>query len=327
LKNLFLIFVIFTNFNAPAYSLFNDEESKCQTLPWTKEDSRTQGSGWIWFPGKATGENLAEAYLKAEGAALGRLMQECNFPHKEVKIHERCDERLGKFYKAYIRISVKDKFCKETKYSSAEKAKTIKNTVLLKTYQRYQRLIARNTNIKEDFCNQTNHSKCLSLGKYEFHMQNYPAALKYFDLGCLHGNMDSCFNAGLTAKISGATKTAIGHFKLTCHNSKKPDPQGCFFLGQLYSVGSAAIKYYKKACHLNIARACRAAAQLSRQKLKLYRKGCQLKDRKSCKEVATLYYDLKNMKKSLTYSRRACTLGEKKSCKNIKFLKKKLGQK
>ena len=60
-------------FSSNAFSFFFSE-NKCEKLEWVAEDSRTQGGGWIWFPGKGTGVTVEESYSYAENLALQRLV-------------------------------------------------------------------------------------------------------------------------------------------------------------------------------------------------------------------------------------------------------------
>ncbi len=78
---------------------------------WAKQESRTQGNGWIWYPSKATDSNLYKADLRAKGFALEQLTQECEVIPKDARFHERCVENNGGNYLVKVRVSVKNKSC------------------------------------------------------------------------------------------------------------------------------------------------------------------------------------------------------------------------
>lgn len=82
---------------------------------WTKEESRTQGGGWIWWTGRAHGDSLFEVSQKAKAVALKRLVQECESIPKETKFHEQCAEYVDSQYIVKVRASTKDIFCRRNK--------------------------------------------------------------------------------------------------------------------------------------------------------------------------------------------------------------------
>jgi hypothetical protein len=118
---------------------FSIQAEECGRLGWTQKTTRTQGGGWIWFPGKGVGTNLKDAYLKAEGQALDRLIKECVFPHKETKFIERCDEVEGKNVVAYVRASLKQDQCNQTKYSNEKGRRIFEHKVLTRTWRQYKK--------------------------------------------------------------------------------------------------------------------------------------------------------------------------------------------
>ena len=113
-------------------------EGQCEKQDWVKETARTQWGGWVFFPGKGVAQTEDEAWLRAEGTALEKLVGECQFPHKEVKIHERCVEKMGDDHIAYVRLSLLETLCKEARYSSDDLKKKIFNEALHQRYKNFQ---------------------------------------------------------------------------------------------------------------------------------------------------------------------------------------------
>lgn len=107
-----IFFIIpFLLFSKSSHSFFFSD-NKCEKLEWAVEDSRTQGGGWIWFPGKGTGTTVEESYGYAENLALQRLVQECQGIPIDAKFHERCDQKNGDTVESFVRVSVRDSECK-----------------------------------------------------------------------------------------------------------------------------------------------------------------------------------------------------------------------
>ncbi|MBK25697.1 MAG: hypothetical protein CME70_16990 [Halobacteriovorax sp.] len=326
MKRLWSVFLILISFYSADLLAAN-----CDKQKWTREDGRTQAGGWIWFPGKGTGESTQIAYLKAEGMAIDRLLKECNFPHKEVKFHERCDEKVGKFYRAFVRASLTHKQCQQTKYASAEFKKKIKNEKLLKTHAQYLKAITKDTAFEEKACTPKKALRCHEMGKYEFQMGNSKKALTYFDRGCRGGNMDSCFNAGITEKINGNTRKAMAFFKLTCQGKKAEDGEGCYFVGLLLlddSEEARAMTYLERGCASGVSAACFKLGQLYQNKNNQYLsqtylvKSCRSDYKEGCFEVAKIYYDLGDRNKAKEFSKKGCRMNHEKSCYNLGSLEK-----
>lgn len=315
--------------SAHSFSFFSKKVSKCQKLEWTKDDGRTQGGGWIWFPGKAMADSLDEAYLKAEGLAIGRYLQECVIPHKEVKIHERCDEMVGNYYRAYVRVSIRDKKCREAKYATSKLKPLIFNKRLMKTYKSYKRLTSKDEKIDDLECSLSNSKNCYQLGKYEFQMGNLKGALKKFDIGCRLSDINACFNAGLTAMELNFSYTKIlKYFEMVCN---KRDGQGCLFVAHVNSMNDNvknAGKYIKKSCDLKFPKGCFGAGQFFerrgniRKALKYYKMACQMKYAESCHQVSVIYYGRGDKKSSGEFALTACNLGYRKACYNYGMMLK-----
>lgn len=112
------------------------EDKKCETIDWVAEDSRSQGGGWIWFPGKGSGSTVEESYQYSENLALQRLEQECQNIPISVKFNERCDQKSGDTIESFVRVSVTDIDCKKAqnkKIQTNEKLKgQLENYLALK---------------------------------------------------------------------------------------------------------------------------------------------------------------------------------------------------
>ena len=266
-------------------SIFTDER-KCQKLEWVKELGRTQGNGWVWFSGKGTAESLEKAYLIAEGMAVNRLIQECIIPHKEAKIHERCDQKVGEYYQAFARISLKDRQCKEAKYAIKKQQKFIVNKQLEMVHLRYLRLQGITHSNKINLTTEDHYQR----GKYFYFVDKFDKAFLHFEIACKHRNTKACFNAGLVKYQQGSIGDAKGFFKMSCIEK---NPTGCYFLGKslvrLESMVRAKKAFYS---------------------------GCDLKNGASCSEAARILYNQVKKEESLLYSIRACKLKIAKSCHN-----------
>ena len=227
----YLILFTFFLLNTSLFPLDNGG-NKCQNKKsedgsyWARNDSRTQGGGWIWFPGKGASENLEHAYMQAEGMAIKRLIMECNFPHKVVKFHERCDELDDGEYYAYVRASLKQDICSQTKNATPSEKKTSINSNLMAIYIRYQKYSdevfseesekRKNKNNKLNFCNADNGSKCLKYAKYEWINGNKEQAIKYGKIGCMNDDAKSCAMIGKFFRKKNDKKKAKKFFIKSC---------------------------------------------------------------------------------------------------------------
>jgi TPR repeat protein len=356
------IFILFLLISSTSHAFFDSlKDSKCQNRQWTLQDGRTQGDGWIWFPGKSSGISLEEAYLKAEGMALERLNSECTMIHKEAKILERCDEIIDGVYKAYVRVSIKEKYCKQAKYG--RNSKNIINYPLTTTLKHYQKKYLGKKENTSSLCSYEQWDKCYELGKFEFNMGNYQQASKFFTTACKHLDTKSCFNAGVSSLMEGKKNRALSFFKMTCDQN---DGQGCLLCGKILKeqgVISKARKYLKRSCSSGVALGCHnlSVVDYDQHKLKSARqfsaracelgepkgcynraklddktqiateylmKGCSLEHGPCCHELSVYYYDLKRPAKALEFALRACEQGEyNKSCHNSGHLLKNQGKK
>ena len=120
-----------------SFSVFA-EPSKTELPAWARENSRTQGGGWVWFPGKAVARSEADADFHARGMALDYLVQECTSIPKETQFNERFSIRKRGFYYVYVRASVKNTACKFLKSKEEGKRKKYLNEELKVLYGQYK---------------------------------------------------------------------------------------------------------------------------------------------------------------------------------------------
>jgi TPR repeat protein len=324
------VFLSLSLWTQPAYALFGSlfSDSKCSKLEWTKEDARTQGGAWIWFPGKGIGSNLEEATLRAEGRALEMLSKECAFPHKEVKIHERCNEKEGDDHVVFLRLSLEHKQCAESKNANRKLKTKILNKGLARTLKRYRKLIGDKHDEKKNCVNETA-EKCYEYGKHFYYTNEFDSALTLFKTGCQKNHVSSCFNAGVVALRLDKKKDAVSQFKLA---KLKGDIQSLFFLGHIeYQDGNTqgALKYYEEACGKDVAKGCLAFATFLAaddeiiKAAKNYEKACALKDGKSCHRASVFFYDQGNMNKAKIMASKACGFDFDKGCYNSATMFKK----
>lgn len=326
MKRMLGVFLLFFVIYSP-YSL----ASKCESQNWTREDGRTQAGAWIWFPGKATGESLQISYMKSEGMAIDRLIKECGFPHKEIKFHERCDEKVGKFFQTHVRASLTHKQCNESKYASAKFKPKILNKKLVGIHKKYLAAITKDTAFEDKACTPSKPLKCHEMGKYEFQMNKQEKALLYFNKACQGGNLDSCFNAGITKKMQGKVSEALAFFKLTCQGKNGEDGEGCYFVGQLYydqGKISKAKTFYELACKASVSIACFSLGKTYLKENneylaeKFFKKSCRADYKEGCFEASIFYYDKGEKVKAKTFSNLGCKMDHDKSCYNLGSLEK-----
>lgn len=327
MKIIFLAFICFSFSSA-----FADSKEDCLSADWNQSDSRSQGGGWIWFPGKASSSvSLEEAYLKAEGQALSRLVQECEAPHKETRINERCDFLDGVEFRAFVRVSITDSNCKEIKYADKTSREKITHKELSKTFRKYREKIGfiqkQSGSSKKIKCTEELNEKCLKLGRLEYSLENYDTALEYFDDVCRNDHLNGCFNAGLAAWMLNKLDKAAGYFSLPC---KGNDAQACYLKGKTHLQNNLnlveAKTYFLKSCSLNNGPACFEMAKISEKEKQLseaetfHTKACRQKISDACHEGSRLLYDLGEKEKASTLSKMGCDHKLPKPCFNYAFL-------
>lgn len=313
-------------------------KGECSSQEWTKEQSRTQGGGWNWYPGRGDGESLEEATLWAEGRALKLLVGECQFPHKEVKVHERCVEYKEGKVEVFLRMSLRDFECQASKYASELTRAKIENGELLSVLQRYENMLNSQKGIRKEVCHIKNAEGCHRLAKILYGQNERNKALELFEQACGYGNRDSCFNAASIYKNTGNLNKAKVYYKTSCDDE---DGEGCFLLAQIIDQRNAK-KYFHKACSLGLHESClklarelfenhsldsdeffsKSCPQESDEKIKFNKFAGQLIN--TCHQVGLHYLDQKDLKKAEDYFNLACLNKNSKSCFNYAlFLEKK----
>lgn len=316
--NLFLVFLSIL-LPEPSYAFWDIFGTECEKLSWTKEDARTQGGGWVWFPGKGIAADRETAIALAEGAAVSLLVQECQFPHKEVKSHERCVEEYADNYRAYVRVSLLEKQCDETKYAKDDKRTIIENKELMKNLRRYRDLTKQIDKTSEN-CQEKSAQTCYDFGKYEYFMGNPKQAIEFFNSGCQHGHAQACFNAAVVTWEQGDTVKAARYLELLCNQN---DFQACHFLGNLNRKTNLdkSKKVYEKACEGNWGEACLALAEIQVDSSeKFFTKSCDLKANNGCHQASVYFYDKQEKEKSQQFALKACEQNEAKSCYNLAMI-------
>jgi hypothetical protein len=135
---IFSLSIILTTLPSFAADCLNQKDEMKQY--WARADGRTQSGGWLFFTGKAAASTPAKAYFKAEGMALTRLVQECRLIHLKTRIIERCDEKVGSSYLAYVRANVTVKDCEKSQQETAKGQVNDKFTKIYNEYDNQQRI-------------------------------------------------------------------------------------------------------------------------------------------------------------------------------------------
>ena len=181
--------------------------AKSELPDWAKTDARTQGGGWIWFPGKYKATDRVLANTIAIGRAVEYLMLECNVPHKETRFVERFERQVDGIWEVYTRASVTSKQCKETKYASPKRMKFIKSNNLVQMYWTYRSFLGNKT-LDKDLCNKDAPDECVFPIDREWKNGNKVKAIAYAERGCMLGDKFSCGFAGRIYWELGAASRA-----------------------------------------------------------------------------------------------------------------------
>jgi hypothetical protein len=196
----------------------NSFAKECGSLDWVKEDSRTQGGGWIWFPGKATSNSKAKATLMAEGAALDYLAGECEAMHKAVKFHEKCvDSRRGS-YTVHVRASITQDQCRQAK----SKKDIFISKQLTRKLAMYREINARHQ-IDTKTCKGPNSDLCFVMANDEWKKGNRGLAMAYAKKGCVFGHTMSCGFVGYLNYEIGNHNDAIFYAEKSCSKGYEED--------------------------------------------------------------------------------------------------------
>ncbi len=162
-----------------------------QELPsWTNADHRTQGGGWIWFPGKYLAVTELEADYMAKGKAVAYLMEECQIPHSEIRFVERHVQEVEGKFKVYVRASITQKQCNEGKYGSKALKHKIFSRNLLNLYRRYKLKLAQ-IEVAKTVCT-IDTLYCVSLARRAADMSDWYSAYIYAEKSCELGIKQGC---------------------------------------------------------------------------------------------------------------------------------------
>lgn len=187
-----------------------------QELPeWAEESSRTQGGGWVWFPGKGENESKSEAVIQAENAAVDYMIKECSVPHKDTKFHERFERKNGKVWEVYVRASVKDQDCQYAR-NTKDKSKVV-NYPLLSQY------LSRTDTVKIDsfICRRYDTVGCLEVADGAWRSGRIAKALAYAKRGCELGNSYTCGFYGYLLWETKNLEEARTYFTMACNEGQQ----------------------------------------------------------------------------------------------------------
>lgn len=187
------------------------EDLKPCTDDWTKETSRSQGGGWVWFPGLGVHASLSRAILAAEGTSLNYLYGECQSIPNETKFNERCITRENQKYKVHVRASIRQNSCDPSSASNKE---------LVSRLLSYRAIETKHA-LDTSKCNETNAEGCFLLAHKEKELKNLELSLAYSEAGCLYKDYYSCGFLGFLHWELGNAPEARKYLKLGCkHDSK-----------------------------------------------------------------------------------------------------------
>lgn len=274
-----------------AYS--SNPKSCIEENQWAQTSSRTQGGGYIWYPGFGKSDTIEKARILAEGEAIRKLNTECGFPHKEIRIIERCEEQVGDLHQTYLRLSLKDEHCKQARYASSQEKESLLNTGLVETYEQYKYLLEKKLNLSAQDCSRSSATECYKRGKYEYYLGNTNVALEYFEQGCKKDDINSCFNAGIVSSKNGDKEKSRGFYQFACDLG---DGESCHKVSISYidqKNFTAALKFAQSGCNHNLGKSCYNQAMLMKKINKVdekaielaLSKACQLSIKQACKSV------------------------------------------
>lgn len=335
------------------------EVKKCNFEEWAKEDSRTQGGGFIWFPGKGIGNTIAEAYFFAEGLALSRLVQECQSIPLNTRIVERCDHRHDSIFNAYVRVNVTENDCKQMRIQGP---KSKINEALKKILNKYEATLSaiqnrdsskefmkefayrwnsgeegQAMNILEKKCLSKDFNACHDFAYYENAKGNIDVAEAVYEKNCNNEQSTSCYNLAILKRqkrqdIQSAKKL----FEKSCFLGLN---EGCYLLSKEYEneLNQEARKVFlERGCSKNHFKSCSDLASSYLFDLSFNQseapaiKACKGNIAEGCETLAFIHLNRNELSLSQKFFKQACKNGEKTSCNFLKFLReqkilKKLG--
>jgi hypothetical protein len=118
--------------------------SKPPEPDWVKQTSRTVDNGYIVYVGTGVDRLLEKARFKAEGEAIGDLVNECSFAPKGARIEDHFEEpgeKKGEI-KAYAKIGLTFEECEQAKKATdPTEIKNLANVSLAEELKRYQEMV------------------------------------------------------------------------------------------------------------------------------------------------------------------------------------------
>jgi len=187
-----------------------------QELPnWAKTDSRTQGGGWQFYPGKFSHKDRIVAGTMAKGRALEYVMLECGLAHKEIRFNEVLERKVNGIWEVYVRASLTYKQCKEAKYGSFKLKVLITSQMLNKIYWAYKNFNA-NLKVDTDLCPASDPTLCLEIADEEWKLGNTFKAMYYAKRGCQLGYDYLCGFNGFMLWELGYVKPARAYLHKSC---------------------------------------------------------------------------------------------------------------
>ena len=209
------------------------QAEECSKLDWTKTSSRTQGNGWIWFPGKATSLIRSTSIISAEGEALSYETGECGLIHTRTKFHEKCTEQNADgSFTTYVRASIKAKYCSEAMSSvGTNNIERISNPILTRRLNAYKMGNAEND--VKDSCNAKQIYNCTLEHFAAKDAGNYFLAAAYAKRGCLWGKTALCSSAALVLVEARMIRESIAWANQGCIQGNQI---GCKLRDRIHSV-------------------------------------------------------------------------------------------
>lgn len=100
--------------------------NECLKYDWAKENNKTQGGVWNWYPGKSTSQDLYKATTLAKIESMRKFQNDCgNVLVKTLVFNETCVQRASPYdapqYTVYVRLTAKKDACELSRELSKKK--------------------------------------------------------------------------------------------------------------------------------------------------------------------------------------------------------------
>ena len=187
----------------------------CAKQSWTHTSARTQGGGWIWFPGKFTAEDRFQAEVKALGLALSYESDECRIIPKGTKVHEKCVEKNADgTWTVYVRASFKDKICKRASVASRRVASQMRSLPFTRKLNAFK-MASVERNIRPA-CANGNFKACYDSMNDYLQNDRYVEAAVYGQKACKLGSAHACGITAVLLKQIGLRREGLYWASLGC---------------------------------------------------------------------------------------------------------------